>query len=641
MDFEREPLKGRPYTPSGGKTDKRRSRTRSRLKADLEEGRSQQALASPKKNQSRRLAIGVLLVALLVGNVLHIGSQVQMVSFEVQPETATVQIDGKHLAFKNRFLLWQDTYTAHARAEGYQTVHREFEVSPQASRVIRIELEPLPGELLVRTQPQTEGAVWLDDQRVGKTGEVIGALSSGDYRLQVKAPGFQPHEQRVKIEGSGQRTELEIQLSAQAEEPPAEAEKPEEVSASVDFQVTSEPTDADVLVNGEWVGRTPYRAARKAEENLEIVVLSPGYTPDRQIVTLKPGQYTHEVRLQMRMGLVDFKLQPANATLRINGQVELRRQLRLPQRAHTIEVSAPGHTTKEYEVVPHPDEPQLLVATLTSQAQVQHMQRQQYERDQGWTFLVFRPYDSLELVTTRRRIPIRLTRSFAVMDKEVTNAQYRLYQAEHNSGAFQGNSLDRDSQPVVQVTWEDAALFANWSSQQAGLKPFYRVRDNRIVGFDARSTGYRLPTEAEWLWLTRAPGRFAWGDAIVPPNRFVNVADASASGILQDVIADYNDGAEVSAPVGSFRPSARELYDLPGNVAEWMHDVFLSKLRLYAGQEEERVNPLGEAQGRHHVIRGFSWRDSSQKKLSLKNRRYDREAQDDVGFRLAYYVEAP
>jgi len=167
------------------------------------------------------------------------------------------------------------------------------------------------------------------------------------------------------------------------------------------------------------------------------------------------------------------------------------------------------------------------------------------------------------------------------------------------------------------------------------------VRDGRVEGFDANATGYRLPSEAEWVWLTRSEKRYAWGDFMPPPNRFGNLADASAADIVQPVLKGYNDRHAVSADAGSFPPSARGLYDLPGNVAEWMHDVFLNKLRISARPEAERINPLGEASGRYYVIRGFGWRDSGRKELSLSNRRYDRDPKDDVGFRLAYYLDSP
>ena len=602
MKHESERIAPRPYEPPRGKAPRRR-------------------IAMPLG-----LSAGALLV-LLVGTAWYAVGQLHMIGFDISPASATVRVETPHMALGDRFLFWRGPHAAMLEAPGYRPLRVEFEADEEAPRIVRAKLEPLPGALQVRVKPAVDGGVWLDGKRAGATGEVIGELAPGRYAMQVRVPGYEAHRQDVQIEGRGERAEVEVVLKAAA------------VPATL--AVASRPEGADVLLDGIWKGRTPWTFRGAPGAKVEIAVLHPGYGPDRQSVVLKSGRQQHAVALEPRYGFVDVRPEPANATVRVNGRVETQRQLRLLQQAQTIEVSAPDHVARRYIVVPHPDEPQRVVAALPSQAQVALARRQQHEQAQELAFVAFRPYESLELATTRRRIPVRLTRPFAIMDKEVTNALYRRYQAGHDSGEFSGRRLNQEDQPVVRVAWEDAARFANWLSRQAGVAPFYREREGKVVGFDAGSIGYRLPSEAEWVWLTRSGQRFAWGSAAMPPGRYANLADASAADLLGTVLQNYNDGFAVSAEVGSFGPSPRKLYDLPGNVAEWMHDVFLDKLQISAQPEAERVNPLGEAYGRHHVIRGFGWRDSNQKALSLNHRRYGREPRDDVGFRLAYYLEAP
>ncbi len=587
----------------------------------------------PRRKAVRRrtgMPLGLLLgglAVLLVGAAWYAVGQLHLMGFDVSPASATVRMETPHMLVGNRFLLWRGSHAAMLEAPGYRPLRVEFEADEEAPRIVRAQLEPLPGELRVRVKPAVEGGVWLDGKQAGATGKVIGELAPGRYAMQVRAPGYAAHRQDVQIEGYGRRVEMEVALKA--------------VVVPATMTVTSRPEGADVLLDGVWKGRTPWTFRGAPGAKVKIAVLHPGYGPSRQSVVLKSGRRQHAVVLEPRYGLVDVRPVPANATVRINGRVETQRQLRLLQRAQTLEVSAPGYVARRYTVVPHPDEPQRVTAALPSQAQVALAHRKKYEQEQELTFVAFRPYESLELTTTRRRIPVRLTRPFAIMDKEVANALYRRYQAEHDSGEFSGQRLNRESQPVVRVAWENAARFANWLSRQAGVAPFYREQNGKVAGFDAGSIGYRLPSEAEWVWLTRSGKRFAWGSAAAPPRRYANLADASASGLLSAVMQNYNDGFPVSAEVGSFKPSPRKLYDLPGNVAEWMHDVFLDKLQISGQPEAERVNPLGEAHGRHHVIRGFGWRDSNQKVLSLNHRRYGLEPRDDVGFRLAYYLEAP
>ncbi len=605
MILEHEPVPARPY---------QRPRQEPRAKP-------------PAPPRFRRAGWAVVLLALLTAGAWVAVEHAQFIRFETDPATATVQVESPHLEAGGQVLLWHGRHAATVTAEGYQSRQIEFEAGAEAPRIVAVTLAPLPGRLRVSTVPEAEGDVQVDGERAGKIGAILDALAPGRHAVRIRAEGFEVHRQDVEIEGRGRLTEIEVRLQKTAE--PAW------------LAISSTPEAADIVIDGSWRGLTPERVTLTPGTEVDIALLLPGHTPNRKTLKLEAGEQRHAATLAPRLGTLELWPTPANATVRVDGTVELRRQLQLPQRAHAVEVSAPGYVTKRVTVVPHPQSPKQLFAVLQSQAEVAHARRRKYEQDLGLVFVAFQPREVFEITTTRRRIPVRLTRPFAILDREVTNALYRRYRAGHDSGEAFGKRLDRPSQPVVRVSWAGAALFANWMSEQAGVAPFYRVRDGQIVGFDAQAAGYRLPSEAEWIWLTRSGKRYAWGDFMPPPDRFGNLADASAADIVQPVLAGYNDGHAVSADVGSFPPSGQGLYDLPGNVAEWMHDVFLDKLRVSARPETERVNPLGEAHGRYYVIRGFGWRNSGRKELSLNNRRYDREPRDDVGFRLAYYLDRP
>ena len=92
--------------------------------------------------------------------------------------------------------------------------------------------------------------------------------------------------------------------------------------------------------------------------------------------------------------------------------------------------------------------------------------------------------------------PVKLKRAFYIAATETTNAQFRQFEATHDSGLIESYSLDRDHQPVAGVSWQQAASFCNWLSQREGLAPFYREQQGVIIGFNTSSVGYRLPSEA-------------------------------------------------------------------------------------------------------------------------------------------------
>jgi formylglycine-generating enzyme required for sulfatase activity len=194
---------------------------------------------------------------------------------------------------------------------------------------------------------------------------------------------------------------------------------------------------------------------------------------------------------------------------------------------------------------------------------------------------------------------------------------------------------------VVNVSWNDAAVFCNWLSLRDGLPPFYLEENGLVTGSDPDAHGYRLPTEAEWSFAARvAPGgnvmMFPWATDVYPPPDVVeNYADQSAADIVTFVLSNYNDGFPVSAPVGSFDANHNGFYDLSGNVSEWIHDYF--EIRPVRG--EPLLDPLGPESGDRHVIRGASWARASRSELRLAYRNGGNDGNLETGFRIARYVD--
>jgi formylglycine-generating enzyme required for sulfatase activity len=99
------------------------------------------------------------------------------------------------------------------------------------------------------------------------------------------------------------------------------------------------------------------------------------------------------------------------------------------------------------------------------------------------------------------------------------------------------------------------------------------------------------------------------------------------------IIFGYNDNHIVAAPVGTFAANALDLYDMSGNVAEWVHDFY------EIPNEEPTSDPLGPPTGEYHVNRGSSWMHGTITELRLSFRDYGNGGRQDVGFRVARYAE--
>ena len=165
---------------------------------------------------------------------------------------------------------------------------------------------------------------------------------------------------------------------------------------------------------------------------------------------------------------------------------------------------------------------------------------------------------------------------------------------------------------MIHVNFREAEAFCNWS-------------------------GRRPPTEFEWEAAARGPDalKFPWGDSFPPTTAVENYADNSSAYVTGRILNGYNDGHVVSSPVATFPPNHKKLYDMGGNVAEWVHDVYT----IPPANGATRTDPLGAQNGDNYVVRGASWTQSKISELRLSHRDYGQAGRDDVGFRLARYAE--
>jgi formylglycine-generating enzyme required for sulfatase activity len=359
------------------------------------------------------------------------------------------------------------------------------------------------------------------------------------------------------------------------------------------------------------------------------------------------------VELAPIIGRIELSVAPEDAEVLVNGTPKGRgsRTLALTAREHRLTVRKPGYSEQNMTITPRPEHEQSLSVRLLTVDQAYWATRPPEIRTPlGAQMRMFRPDAQFQMGAPRREPGrraneaerlVRLERPFYLGTREVTNEEFRRFRGEHSSGAAQGNTLDMDDQPVANVSWEQAAFFCNWLSRQEGLPLFYLEQDGMVVGADFDAHGYRLPTEAEWAYVARITQdgevrMFPWGSDAYPPASVVeNYSDQSAATILSFTLSNYNDGFPASAPVGSFAAGPRGLFDLGGNVSEWIHDLY----EIRTGRGEPELDPTGPLEGDRHVIRGASWTKASRSELRLSYRDAGSDGAMDTGFRLARYVD--
>ena len=230
---------------------------------------------------------------------------------------------------------------------------------------------------------------------------------------------------------------------------------------------------------------------------------------------------------------------------------------------------------------------------------------------------------------------VAIAQPFLLKATEVTLAEWRAV-AGRNGMNESPSSFQQcgDDCPVEYVSWRDAATWMNAKSAEEGLSPCYHGDCTtgdcpEVGGWLDDCTGYRFPTEAEWEYAARAGTTGAVYNEDEP-----FVIDGVMNAPALDVIAwyggnsgvDYAGGfdcsgwperqyadVDVCGPhrVAEKRPNAWGLYDMLGNVREWVWDWHHVDYGDFGSADAAVENPHGPSAGAVRVRRGGSWNSSA------------------------------
>ncbi len=191
---------------------------------------------------------------------------------------------------------------------------------------------------------------------------------------------------------------------------------------------------------------------------------------------------------------------------------------------------------------------------------------------------------------------------FYISPYEVKQRDYAAVMG-NNPSNFSGDDL-----PVENVSWLDAAAYCNALSEKEGFTPVYTI-DGETVIWNRSADGYRLPTEAEWEYACRAGTATPFNtETSISPEESnyyghypYEIEDNYFSqGNLSTKPGEYR---QTTVAVDSFSPNAWGLYNMHGNVSEWVWD--------YYGEYNtaDAADPTGPETGTRRVYRGGGWND--------------------------------
>ncbi|MEI8299511.1 MAG: SUMF1/EgtB/PvdO family nonheme iron enzyme [Pseudomonadota bacterium] len=261
------------------------------------------------------------------------------------------------------------------------------------------------------------------------------------------------------------------------------------------------------------------------------------------------------------------------------------------------------------------------------------------------TFVMGTPAADPRAADTRaeaQALIVRVPKAFAMGRLEITRREYRAFVNDagyevHGPCVSWDDALGRfnsdrtrgpdnpgrprevkDDQPVSCVSWSDAKAYVQWLAHRTGK-------------------AYRLPSEAEWEYAARAgsAARWPWGDSSTDACDFANLYDLSARESYAfgwDPVHCRDSYPDV-APAAALRANAFGLYDMIGNVAEWVEDCYTDS---YVGRPRDTRAWVWAGGCSKRVQRGGSWampperaRSASREAAEISSRA------DSLGFRVA------
>ena len=322
-------------------------------------------------HQSRPLRKLLLLCGFALCAVALVGVMLSTpILVRIVPTPDRLHLEGLVPAVKieDRYIAVPGEYVLRAEKDGYHPLEMRFSVERGSKPAIDQQMRKLPGYLSVTTSPAAVAEIAVDGVASGRTPVAAMELEAGPHMVRVSAERYLPAEASVEVEGLGRHQAVELEL----------------VPGWGDLSISSEPSGAEVLLDGAPIGVTPVDFEPMAGR-YRIELRKNGWKPIRDEVvvaanqTMRPPPYL----LSPADGEISIVTVPAGSSVSVDGEFRGLSPLELalqPGEAHRLSITKPGHVGESRTVRVEADERRELNIVLVPEF--------------GYVFITMRPADA-------------------------------------------------------------------------------------------------------------------------------------------------------------------------------------------------------------------------------------------------------
>jgi len=510
------------------------------------------------------------------------------VNFLIIPEDAVLEIAGKKQNAPYRAIpLKEGNLSVKVSKAGFKTQTRTIEISAKKN-LFEFTLEEIIQELqsvTIRSEPK--GAdFFVDGINKGQTDKGV-FLYPNSYDVKWSLSGYVDVQQTLEVKENG-KNEFSVKL--------------EKNTGKLSWSVN--PSNAKLLINKEDF--TNASQAELAPGRYLIELSADGYDSQSETIELKRGENLRKTwSLEQQTGGLQFMIDPVDAKVSLkrgSQTVETWTGLKILKNlavgTYQITAEMNGFETKTQTVTITKDKTQAVELKLEKSKAISATGKT-YTNSIGMEFVLI-PSGTFKMGSSNGESDekpihsVTISEAFYMGKYEVTQKEWKAVMGD-NPSSFKGDKL-----PVEQVSWNDIQEFIKKLNQKEG------------------GTKYRLPTEAEWEYAARAGSNSKW-----------------SFGDNESQLGDYawygSNSNSQTHPVGQKKPNKYGLYDVHGNVWEWVQDWYDSN--YYSSSP--KTDSKGPSSGSLRVFRGGGWySDAEYARSAFRRNNNPGDGYHNLGFRL-------